>query len=103
MASVRSPTRATRWEVISPTASMTVNVTRYWASTTVNERCGGTNNRSNSATLANAAATAGPRPSRTAQMKTTSRNSMTMLARSSQPRSGRAASAVSAQSARAIG
>ena len=48
--------------MISATASMIANVSRYWMSLTAKESCGGTKKKSNEATPSTEAATAGPRP-----------------------------------------
>ena len=68
--------------MMSATASITANVSRYCASLTANDMRGGTQKKSNAATLTKAARTAGPRPNLSATSTTVSRNSMTMLASS---------------------
>src|SRR5262245_38879576 len=66
-----------------PTASITPNVMTYWASLTAKLSCGGTKKKSNTSTLATAAATAGPRPYRVATNATPSRNTITTFASAS--------------------
>src|SRR5678816_1966197 len=68
--------------MMSATVSITANVSRYCASLTANDIRGGTQKKSNAATLTNAAATAGPRPNLSATRTTVSRNSITMFASS---------------------
>src|SRR5262245_42704713 len=67
----------------SPIISMTPNVSKYWASLTAKHGYGGTKKKSNTSTLAMAAATAGPRPYRVATNATPSRNTMTTFASAS--------------------
>ena len=68
--------------VISPVASMTAKVTRYWIFSTASEKRGGTKKISKSRTLRTDPSTAEPRPRVTASSNTVSRKSMTILARS---------------------
>jgi hypothetical protein len=76
------------WPVSRPTASITANVTTYCTSLTANDQRGGTKKKSKAPTLRHAASAAGPRPKRIATSTVPSRNSITMLARSSRSRSG---------------
>ena len=87
--------------MMSATASITANVSRYCASLTANEKRGGTQKKSNAATLTKAASTAGPRPNLSATSTTVSRNSITMLARSKYGSSAVATSVVKAHAASA--
>ena len=50
------------WPISNATASITLKVSRYCTSDTLNEKRGGTYRKSNAATLKNAASTDGPRP-----------------------------------------
>ena len=92
---------AVRWLMKRATASMTAKVTRYCASLTARDICGGTKKKSNSTTLAKLARIAGGRPRNAATSTTVSRNSMTVLARSSVPCRGHATAAVSTHAASA--
>ena len=85
--------------MIKATASITANVRRYCRSLTAKENRGGTKKKSKLATLTNAASTAGPRPHLTATSTTTSRNSITMFARSKYARKGVATSVIARQAA----
>ncbi len=75
---------------------MIANVSRYCASLTANEKRGGTQKKSNAATLTKAASTPGPRPQRTPTRTTESRKSITMFARSKYGTSASATAVVKA-------
>ena len=85
---------AVRCPVIRPTASITENVMRYCTSLTAKSKRGGTKKKSKLATPTQVAVTDGARPKRMATSSTTSRNNMTILARSSHGRSGVATTAM---------
>ena len=68
--------------------SMTAKVITYSVSLTANVKCGGTKQKSNTSTLATAAAIAGPRPKRAATNATPARNIITMLASARPQRMG---------------
>jgi hypothetical protein len=85
--------------VLFRSANITEKVTKYCTSLTANDSLGGTKKKSNSATDRKADMTAGPRPSLSAIRKTTSRNSMTIFAKSRKFRSGVAIMVVNAQTA----
>ena len=59
--------------ITSAMISMAANVTKYWASDTANVNRGGTQKKSNDATLSMAVRAEGPRPSRSPATVTPSR------------------------------
>ncbi len=76
---------AVSWLITSAVVSITPKVIRYCVSETAKENCGGTNSRSNSATLRTEASTDGPRPRRAATSTMPSRYTITTLVRSKLP------------------
>ena len=59
-------TRAVNVLMTNPVANITANVNKYSVSATANVHCGGTKQKSNTATLSTAARIDGPRPKRSA-------------------------------------
>src|SRR3546814_2454753 len=76
--------------MITATANMTPSINRYWVSATVSDWYGGTKKMPKARTDKKDAKIPEPRPNRTATSTTASRYTMTMLAKSSKSRTGKA-------------